>query len=330
MIGKPTSEPSSSFTAKEWYAVDFFQGQTTFQLPGVSMTNSWETLALRLSYSEPAIRSAVIALGSLHRARGLVPPDRYTPPLETDQYNFALQHYARAVSSVQKRINAASPEQKSSSVEVILLACLMFMSFELLQGSYALALQHRGIGVKILGEYVDGILSDKEARHMIRLSSRPRTAIEILSQAFICIDYDLSMSGLLIPALHATVEDERSAKRDAFETADEARLHLNVLTNAVYRTRAEIEGLAKNEIEAMHIMHLKLQDRNHLHCWLQARCQKLTLDDALEVRAKVSDVEQKIADWSSAFACMSTPCGEVASAMRMMLQIQFMVVSQLL
>ena len=51
------------------------------------------------------------------------------------------------------------------------------------------------------------------------------------------------------------------------------------------------------------------------------------LEDQHELRNAIIDVERSIADWSSAFACMASPLGEIERAMRMMLQIQFMSVS---
>ncbi|KAK5165160.1 uncharacterized protein LTR77_009258 [Saxophila tyrrhenica] len=321
-VAKRTIEPSSPYAAREWYAVDFFRGQSVFQLPGCSMVNSWETLALRLSHSEPAIRSAIIALGSMHRARGLEPPNKTSPTLEPEQYSFALQHYARAVSDVQKRLTCASPGQRSENVEVTLLACLMFMTFELLQGSYGVALQHRAIGVKILGEHVAGYSRDTGIRPKIRLKPRPSSAIDILSQAFVCVDYDLSMSGSLVPELYATIEDQSSPP--AFETPDEARLHLNVLVNSVYRVRSQLEEMAKQEMIKNRIMPLKLYETDRGCCWNQSRSLRITLDDYPELEASMSAVEGDIAGWSSSFACMPPPVGEAEKALRMLLQIQFL------
>jgi hypothetical protein len=225
---------------------------------------------------------------------------------------------------VQKRIEEAPPVGLTQSVEVVLVSCLMFISFEILQGSYELARLHLKTGLKILSEHVNGPKSKRSGRPKICLERAPNSALSILCQAFVCLDYDLTMSGNLNPELHATIEDGRSDIEAAFSSLNEARLHLTILTNAVFRTRAELEIVARQEMQSVGF------DSNDIwrtECWVQTRSRMLSLEERPELHADVLDVEKRVAAWSSAFACMHTSTDDTDAAIRMALQIQFLTVS---
>ncbi len=265
---------SSALNDRDWYAVEYFRGQTSFQLPGCSHSTSWETLALRLSHTEPAIKAAIIALGSIHRSRGPDPPCGYSPQLDSYHYEFALRHYAQALASVQKCIDQSHELGLGQSIEVVLISCLMFISFEILQGSYELSRLHLKTGLRILGEHVDPRKSGRAGRPTVRLEGEPSTALSILSQAFVCLDCDMTMSGDCNPDLHATVEDDYWQTTTAFRSLNEARLHLNILTNAVRRTRAELEAVARVELQTTEF---SSNDVWSTECWVETRSRMVDL-----------------------------------------------------
>ena len=315
---------SETLSANEGYAIDYFRGQSSFQLPGCSMVSSWETLALRLSRTETAIQYAVIALGAIHRARGPDTPATATPYLDPDHHQFALQSYDKAVSGVQQYFKAAKRGADRSRVEMILLASLMFMSFDVLQGQYRPALMHRATGLKILAELTNSTRNHGDGRPLIKLTQTPTAAIDILSQAFVCVDYDLAMSSGVVPKLEAILANEHDTIGPTFGSLDDARMHLNILTNAVSRLRSDLEAIAEQEMLDNDV---DVRDTELHSSWIQSRGMMIDLEDHPEVLQRVSQIRLDVSAWSSAFASISPTSAKEANAIRMMLQIQFMSVS---
>jgi hypothetical protein len=104
----------------------FFRSTTAFQLSGFCGDEFWDKLILQVSHHEPAIRHAVIALGSLHerflKHNGLV--SRCDPLLYLDE--FALQEYSLAIRSLFEQFS----HQDKPGVDVCLVSCVLLASFE--------------------------------------------------------------------------------------------------------------------------------------------------------------------------------------------------------
>lgn len=105
----------------------------------------WSRIVLQMGQLEPAIRHAVIALGylvkkepgSLKHARSVAMTDKTL-----------LLYYNRAVRHLVDRM-----AESSYSVEVGLVACLLFICIEFLRGDYYAALTHLHSGLKIIAEW---------------------------------------------------------------------------------------------------------------------------------------------------------------------------------
>lgn len=104
---------------------DFFLHRTVSQLPGFWDSEFWSCLILRATHHQPAIRHAVLALGSLHERfeagdRSILSPiwDKGEGGFALKQYNQAIQHLIKPVSEGQQ------------AVDVCLVACLLFACFE--------------------------------------------------------------------------------------------------------------------------------------------------------------------------------------------------------
>ena len=96
---------------------------------------------------EPAIRSAVVALGLVHKSElvyGSRLGSQNTVPDEHER--FMLGHYSKALAFVQSH---CSIEDKASN-RMILVACIVFICLELLRGHYQTAQAHLRNGIKVL------------------------------------------------------------------------------------------------------------------------------------------------------------------------------------
>lgn len=113
-------------------------------LSSVFSHSFWSSTLPQLSVSEPAIRHALIALGSAHA--------RYEADATNNQVlkaavrpNFVLWHYTEAIKHLQARL-----EGDLEASDVALLCCLLFVSLECLHGNRILVMDHLKNGLNIL------------------------------------------------------------------------------------------------------------------------------------------------------------------------------------
>ncbi|KAF7858608.1 hypothetical protein EAF04_009208 [Stromatinia cepivora] len=141
-----TTQPSfnilSSPQSKRSFA--FFMQRTCSQLAGFFGSEFWERLVLQTAHHESAVSHAVVALGSIHELS-----ERKTPVLDGDKA-FALEQYNLAIRDL---LVPLSRDEKRG-VDVCLIACIIFASFENMAGHRATAGAHIRSGVKLLRETV--------------------------------------------------------------------------------------------------------------------------------------------------------------------------------
>ena len=105
----------------------------------------WSRTVLQMARAEPAIQQALIALGYLaktepgnlrHAHARLNMPDK-----------ILNRHYSKSVSFLVQRMS-----EKSCTVEVGLVACLLFVCIEFFKGNFLQAFSHLHGGLKIISE----------------------------------------------------------------------------------------------------------------------------------------------------------------------------------
>ena len=104
----------------------FFHNRTVPQLAGFFGSEFWEKLVPRTTYHHPAIRHAVLALGSLHERFEMGDRSIFASNLDTAQGGFALQQYNKAIQSL---IKTTSTKQRQQ-LDICLIACVLFACFE--------------------------------------------------------------------------------------------------------------------------------------------------------------------------------------------------------
>lgn len=108
----------------------------------------WSKISLQLSYSEPAVRQAVIALGYLNKTEsGSIKHARLRYQVEHGNKVF-LHHYNQAVRKLVERM--AEP---SYVPEIGLVTCLLFICIEFLRGNYCTAFTHMTNGLRLIREW---------------------------------------------------------------------------------------------------------------------------------------------------------------------------------
>lgn len=134
-------------SVEERRCFDFFLNRTASQLSGFWDSDFWDCSILRATHHQPAIRHAVLALGSLHERFEAGDRSVMNPIWNKGEGGFALKQYNQAI---QQLIKPASEGQQA--VDVCLIACMLFVCFETLRGHHGSALSHVNSGVKILSE----------------------------------------------------------------------------------------------------------------------------------------------------------------------------------
>ncbi|KAL8822855.1 MAG: hypothetical protein Q9191_006418 [Dirinaria sp. TL-2023a] len=170
------SNPHSGFggSEQERRNFNFFCTRTIPQLSGFFGSEFWEKLVPRTTYHHPAIKHAVLALGSLHERFEQGDTSVYASNLDIAQGGFALQQYNKAI---QQLIKATSRQQ----LDICLISCVLFACFENLRGHLASAMSHIQGGVRILegiGESIDDNFERLENKQEFNLA--PRSKFEVL------------------------------------------------------------------------------------------------------------------------------------------------------
>ncbi len=121
------NNPNSTNLAseEERRCFDFFRSRTSVQMSGFFSSEIWDRLVLQATHHEPAIRHAVLALGSLHERFVNEDQSLQKQSWSRDEGGFALEHYNLAIQSLMNPANSGR-----LTIDVCLIACVLFCSFE--------------------------------------------------------------------------------------------------------------------------------------------------------------------------------------------------------
>ncbi|KAK5120504.1 hypothetical protein LTR85_006159 [Meristemomyces frigidus] len=147
--------------SNELRALEFFRHRTAPALSSYFDADFWTRLVFQMSMAEPAIRHAMVAVGSLHRLRerganplpmvqsilAQDPPFESVPKTKhtTDPNDpFAMAQYNKAISHLSKRL-----QDPVSANEIALLTCILFVCVEFIRGDVDPAIKHFKAGMSI-------------------------------------------------------------------------------------------------------------------------------------------------------------------------------------
>lgn len=138
--------------AEQRRSFQYFCQRTAPQLSGLFSIRFWGHDLLQASYHNETLRFAIAALGSLHERFEQSDPTVFRTNKDLARGGFALQQYIQSIGSLAKPSDGSS----RTEVDVYLIACLLFASFEMLRGHHGSAIQHIHCGVRILVEVGTG------------------------------------------------------------------------------------------------------------------------------------------------------------------------------
>jgi hypothetical protein len=118
VIAGPSSDIHASTQSHRSFS--FFVQRTSPQLAGFFGSDFWERLVLQTAYHEPAVRHAVVAVGSLH--------EMFEHQIVMTDANkaFALKEYSLAIKDLLNPVSANGERR----IDVCLITCILFICFE--------------------------------------------------------------------------------------------------------------------------------------------------------------------------------------------------------
>ncbi|RAK96469.1 uncharacterized protein BO80DRAFT_366175 [Aspergillus ibericus CBS 121593] len=143
-------------TRTERHYVQFFCTQTAPALSGFFPSDFWTKFLPQLSHCNPAVRHAVIAVGSLHQRQlqgRLLSPDADSK--EKDE--FTLQQYNKAIQKFLQQMG----DPTAMGIDSMLIQCVLFICLEMLSGNTKQAIDHAEGGLRILSRQLQ---DDRVAR----------------------------------------------------------------------------------------------------------------------------------------------------------------------
>ncbi|CRK11408.1 hypothetical protein BN1708_010145 [Verticillium longisporum] len=152
VVSRPRAAPPVLvLNPQEQECFEWFKYRTSIMVPTSYAAGFWNTLIFQSSVQEPAILNAVLALGSYHMNGGGTAQSHrieITKAGWTAEENFTLQHYVEAM----RHLKPHFARKGKASTRVALIACFLFVSFELFRGHFEATRLHLDNGVKILEE----------------------------------------------------------------------------------------------------------------------------------------------------------------------------------
>lgn len=126
---------------------EFFLSNTAVELTGYFDSSFWERLLLAASSQKPALRHAVIALGSLHEDALQKRQQCSSESENARNMHFAALQYAKAIRALRTSLSEGREEPLTA-----LMSCILFVCFDSLRGSFESAMIHLRSGHKVLQE----------------------------------------------------------------------------------------------------------------------------------------------------------------------------------
>lgn len=235
-----------------------FRTQTAEQLPGLFNSALWSQVILQASHQEDFIKDAIIAIGALHSCGRRLVEDtdkKVSTGIEvTPHYRFALQLWGRALRKMQRKITG-----DDKGMRITLIACILVVCFEGLQGNFFQALTHAVNGHTILHAWLTK--QKRYSRTKTITSHAHRVVEDDLIHAFERLDLQImTYIDTREASIHSTLKNEGTETvrhmPSAFSTVDEARQYWELIQRRTSHAIAAMAAAAKengNDQELMSI-----------------------------------------------------------------------------
>lgn len=155
----------------------------------------------------------------------------------------------------------------------------------------------------------------------------PQSTLELLSEVYVKLDagaaalFGKKNKPLLLISIGTDSVDNPCPIPKAFQNLNEARLHLEVLTSAVYATREQLMQFAESELRASRDM--SALDEKQIECLVSANSRLTDLIKNPQLLRHIESIERSVAAWSSALAGIPTSTTQREQQAWLLLEIRF-------
>lgn len=165
----PTKKHFSS--EAERYGFDRFHQTVSAVLSSAIGWHDWGDIVLQNSENDPALRHAVIALGAMHEET-LCDMGEVLREKDSQLLSLAYKQYHEAI----KHLRSQLQYQPTRSIQANMLACMLLVAFDFMQGDYRAAAVHLSGGVAMLRSYLKRYSSTEAL--VVRISTPWRTSLD--------------------------------------------------------------------------------------------------------------------------------------------------------
>ncbi|CRG84976.1 hypothetical protein PISL3812_02136 [Talaromyces islandicus] len=185
----------------------------------------------------------------MHRSSGGASPSLRTLHQwqPNHHHTFALTQYVKALRRLRDKLDRLNSEHDKALSNVALVACLLFMCLEMLQGNHGASLQHLRTGLRILAEshkiVPSALCGEEEKRYYInsQVGKGSPTIDQSLISVFARLDYEATMFDKRAPLLVLQSPYQGGDEiPGVFESIEQARSQLNKLSSEVFHFRADL------------------------------------------------------------------------------------------
>jgi hypothetical protein len=202
-----------------------FCDKTAAEICGSWDPTFWTDKVLQLCHHDAPIRYATIAIGALAKSLEVTQfPTRLSlsgfPQIDLrfmdEHHSYALRQYSRAIGSLRQVLSDGRRHLRTS-----LTSCVLFMTFEALQGSYDGALTHLRGGSRLLADWRTARKGQSSRLSQDSLSEIQDGLVDDLGRLFARLD----MQGIFVPPPFSMPEAdwEDVVVPEAFDNMQEAR-----------------------------------------------------------------------------------------------------------
>lgn len=295
-----TSLPCS-LNAMEMRAFDLFRSHAVNNLAGHFSSDVFQYIVLQVSHTNTAVLRAVVAVGSMYQTRVMTTRSSLRTIRDCPMYEASLKQYNSAVSNLSTYIAALDGSKQAEQLVIVLITCLLFVCFEMLQGDQALVLSHLVTGLKILHERSKVHEMPGAGKRIVTIDNSSSDMIDQLSQVFVRLDADSTAFGrrapYLCPRSFGRFQGPEMDLPAKFASLEEARAHLDTLTSIAFGFRGELLKVAENEMNAPG---LEARDWAYHYCVLHASVRRLDFSHNSEFGTKQVKILTAFDAWSSA------------------------------
>ena len=261
----PFSNPYVGFvgTDQERRGFEYFHWETAQNIGGALNLDCVHRLILQAGQSNPAVRSAVIALGTITEQLQVNSVLAFDKPQSNSYQEFPQAQYRQALRQLREQLT----REPHRAEKMAMISCFLFTLFEFLQGNDTASIVHLRSGLNILRQQ-QGI---------------PGPFRQELLRIFSVMDLQatlwLGLKTLRPPMITPVDPGSLSLESESFCDIEDAAISLNFLTSRVYNFRRLVTSEAGKQ-NSQNIVTIKRDLGTQLEWWPIALEQHLVKLDA--------------------------------------------------